>query len=150
MPVPKSRREQTPLTVLIEASTLASYTIRICTNEDKFPKRYRWCLTKDIVSAAVKTSACIARANAVYVNNVESYKLRRAYQQQAIAELAAMESTMNIAFNLFDGLRHTGEEERQKKRVNIASWTSQLIKTKAQLLAWKKSDAEHFKNMANR
>ena len=150
MPVPKSRREQTPLTVLTEASTLASYTIRICTNEDKFPKRHRWCLTKDIVSSAVKASACIARANSVYVNDAESYRLRRTYQQQAIAELAAMESMMNIAFDLFDGLRHTGEEERRKKRVNIASWTSQLIKTKAQLLAWKKSDAEHFKNMANR
>lgn len=151
MPVPKSKRNQTPLEVLTEARTLAIYTIRLCTNEDKFPKRYRWCLSQDIVRASAKVSENCAKANSIFVNDAESYKLRRSYQQEALAELEGLENNMILAFELFDGLRHMDPEDKPKKKVNISSWTSQKIKVKSMLLAWKKSDTEHFKTiMANR
>ena len=124
MAVPKSQRENTPLTVLVEANTLVCYTIKICTDETKFPKRYRWCLTQEIVQSAVNMKANIARANSVYVNDHQSGVLRRTYQQKALADLAALSALMDTAFNFFDGLRHLDKEDGPKKRVNIANWTA--------------------------
>ncbi|MSS82380.1 four helix bundle protein [Acidaminococcus fermentans] len=149
MAVPKSQRESTPLTVLVEANALVCYTIKLCTDESKFPKRYRWCLTQEIVQSAVNMKANIARANSVYVNNHQSGVLRRTYQQKALADLAALSALMDTAFNFFDGLRHLDKEDRPQKRVNIANWTAQLIKVKSLILAWKKADAEKFKFMAD-
>lgn len=147
MAVPKSQREKTPLTVLVEANTLVCYTIRLCTDESKFPKRYRWCLTQEIVQSAVDMKANVARANSVYVNDHQSGVLRRTYQQRALADLAALSALMDTAFNFFDGLRHLDEEDRPQKRVNIANWTAQLIKVKSLVLAWKKADSEKLKAM---
>lgn len=80
MAIPKSKRTTTPLSVLVEADTLACYTILICTDESRFPKRYRWCLTQQIIESAVRAKMHIARANSVYVNDHESATLRRTYQ----------------------------------------------------------------------
>lgn len=83
MAIPKSKRTTTPLSVLVEADTLACYTILICTDESRFPKRYRWCLTQQIIESAVRAKMHIAKANSVYVNDHESATLRRTYQQEA-------------------------------------------------------------------
>lgn len=147
MAIPKSKRTTTPLSVLVEADTLACYTILICTDEKRFPKRYRWCLTKQIIESAVQIKMHIAKANAVYVNDAESTKLRRTYQQEAVADIAALSATMDTAFRLFSGLRHIDTAEKPKKCINIATWTAQLDKVKSLLLAWKKSDTEKYKSM---
>lgn len=133
--------------MLIEANTLVCYTIKLCTDETKFPKRYRWCLTQEIVQNAANMKANIARANSVYVSDCESAILRRTYQQKALADLAALAALMDTAFNLFDGLRYLDKEDRPKKRVNIANWTAQLDKVKSLLLAWKKADTEKEKKL---
>ena len=54
---------------------------------------------------------------------------------------------MDTAFKLFSGLRHIDTTGKPKKRINIATWTSQLDKVKSLLLAWKKSDTEKYKSM---
>lgn len=147
MAIPKSKRSTTPLSVLVEADTLACYTILICTDEKRFPKRYRWCLTQQIIESAIQAKMHIAKANSVYVNDTESAKLRRTYQQEAIADIAALSAAMDTAFRLFSGLRHIDVVEKPKKRINIATWTNQLGKVKSLLLAWKKSDSEKYKSM---
>ena len=146
MSVPKGKRYESDLVVINKANDLTMYTIRICSNEKKFPKRYRWCVTKNIVEAAVKMRENISKANSVHVNDEKSYILRRTYQQMAMAELAAMNVSMNIAFELFDGLKHIPNEKTQE--VNIAYWTQELMETKRLLQAWKKSDAERYKRNA--
>lgn len=147
MAIPKSKRTTTPLSVLVEADTLACYTILICTDERRFPKRYRWCLTQQIIDAAVQAKIYIAKANSVYVNDQESATLRRTYQQKAVADIAALSAAMDTAFKLFSGLRHIDTTSKPKKRINIAMWTAQLDKVKSLLLAWKKSDTEKYKSM---
>lgn len=147
MAVPKSQRTESPLEVLNEARTLAVYTIRLCSDENKIPKRYRWCIANELVNAAIKASGYCAKANAVYVNDVESYKLRRTYQQKALAELEALESNMIIAYELFSGLKQMKTDDKPKGRINVSAWTSQKIKVKDLVLAWKKSDTERFKKM---
>lgn len=150
MSVPKSKRNQSELSVLTEADKLAIYTIRMCANERKFPKRYRWCITQGIVASAISVKKNVSMANAIYITDKESYILRRTYQQKALAELAGMMSDMDIAFRLFDGLKHTAETDKPNMEINISFWTGQALKTKNLLLAWKKSDVEKYKNMANR
>ena len=145
MAIPKSKRTTTPLSVLVEADTIACYTIQICTDERRFPKRYRWCLTQHIIDAAVQAKMHIAKANSVYVNDRNSATLRRTYQQNAIADIAALSAAMDTAFKLFSGLRYIDTSDKQKKCINIATWTAQLDKVKSLLLAWKKSDTEKYK-----
>lgn len=89
----------------------------------------------------------IAKANSVYINDRESATLRRTYQQEAIADIAALSASMDTAFKLFSGLRHIDTMGKPKKRINIATWTAQLDKVKSMLLAWKKSDTEKHKGM---
>lgn len=145
MAIPKSKRTTTPFSVLVEADMLTCYTIQICTDEKRFPKRYRWCLTQQIIESAVRAKMHIANANSVYVNDHESAILRRTYQQEAIADVAALSAAMDTAFKLLSGLRHIDTTGKPKKRINIATWTAQLDKVKSLLLAWKKSDTEKYK-----
>ena len=49
MSVPKSLRSEGKLRVITKANELAAYTIKICSNENCFPKRYRWCLTSKML-----------------------------------------------------------------------------------------------------
>ncbi len=39
---------------MVAAKQLAIYTVKICTNEKNFPKRYRWCITQEIVQTALR------------------------------------------------------------------------------------------------
>lgn len=144
MSVPKSKRQETPLTVLVDAQQLAVYTVLLCSDEKRFPKKYRLSITADIEKQAVNIVAYTSSANAVFVNDKESYKLRRTYQQRAIAEVMGLQARMQVAFKLFSQLKTMGEADK-KKRVNIACWSGQLYKVKSGLLAWKKSDAERYK-----
>ena len=53
---------------------------------------------------------------------------------------------MQVAYKLFPQLKTMGEADK-KKRINIAYWSGQLYKVKTGLLAWKKSDAERYKDL---
>ena len=145
MSVPKSKRNETPLTVLSDAQQLAVYTVLMCSDEQRFPKKYRISFIADMEKQAVNIVSCTSSANAIYVNDTESYMLRRTYQQRAIAEIAGLQARMQIAFALFPQLKRM-KEAGEKKKINIANWSGQLYKVKAGLLAWKKSDAERYKS----
>ena len=145
MSVPKSKRHETPLTVLSDAQQLAIYTVLMCSDEQRFPKKYRLSFIADMEKQAVNIVSYTSSANAVYVNDAESYMLRRTYQQRAIAEIAGLQARMQIAFALFPQLKRM-KEAGEKKKINIANWSGQLYKVKAGLLAWKKSDAERYKS----
>ena len=67
MSVVKSKRGQSELEVITQSRNLASYTIKICSNEKNFPKRYRWCITNNIVNDALNIYSCIQRSNAIFV-----------------------------------------------------------------------------------
>jgi hypothetical protein len=142
MTVPVSKRGNNPLSVLLEADNLVTYTMRICTNEKKFPKRYRWCITSKIIEAAIETAVNVSKADSVYIEDQNSYNLRRDYQRKAVASIDSLLTLMDIAFRAFEGLRsdETGTDE-----INITYWVGQADKVKTLLLAWKKSDKETFK-----
>ena len=68
MSVVASKRGEGKLLVLTKANELAVYTIRICSNERNFPKRYRWCITAKIVDSAMDISNYANMANSVMSN----------------------------------------------------------------------------------
>lgn len=136
MSVVKSKRSEGELTVLVKANKLASYTIHICSNEKKFPKHYRWCVTSKIVEAALDINNNINMANAVYVIDKNDYDLRKKFQTKAIAASYALLSIMDIAYNAF------GIDSK-----TIECWTGLVLEVQNYLRNWKKSDTERYKNI---
>ena len=136
MSVVKSRRGQGQLEVLTKSRELATYTIKICTNEKNFPKRYRWCITNKIVESAVMINADINRANGIYVNNQNDLLLRLEFQNRALAEIGALIANIDIAYNVF------GIEAKRVK-----NWVGLIINVQTLLRGWKKSDLKRYKDI---
>ena len=134
MSVVQSKRGQGELEVLTKARELATYTIKICTNEKSFPKRYRWCITNKIVENAIEINSNIGKANDVYVTDGEDYRLRKEYQNRAISEVGAIIGNIDIAYRVF-GI----DKDRTKH------WVGLIIEVQTLLRAWKKSDIKRFK-----
>ena len=131
MSVVKSKRGVGKMLVVTRSNELAVYTIRICSNEKSFPKRYRWCITNKLVEAALSINNCIVAANSVYVADGDdyAYNLRRQYQTKALAETYALLSMIDIAYRTF-GI----ESDR------VEFWTRLVHEVQALLRNWRKSD----------
>lgn len=135
MSVPKSLRGESKLEVLTKSRELAAYTVKICSNENNFPKRYRWCVTQDIVQCAVDVTKYVAMANSIYVVNDDDYRLRRKYQQEALANVSAMLNLISIARDVFqniDGRR-------------LTYWAEKAMEVQNLIRTWKKSDERNNK-----
>ena len=76
MSVPKSKRSHGRLEALTKARAIKNYTLQVCTNEKNFPKRYRWCITNNIVEETTEICRKIVRANAIRVVNIDDYNRR--------------------------------------------------------------------------
>lgn len=90
MSVVKSKRGENELDVITKSRELAVYTIKICTNEKNFPKRYRWCVTNEIVKSVKIIHSNIRKANEVFVKDDADYILRKDYQNRAISEIGSI------------------------------------------------------------
>lgn len=129
MSVPKSLRKEGELQVLTKSKELTKYTIRICSNEKSFPKKYRWCVTNKIVDDAVDISRYITMANSVFPKTDKDKELRRQYQNQAIAKSYALLSEIDVAYTTF-GI----ESDR------VAYWTKLVLEVQSLLRAWRTSE----------
>lgn len=136
MSVPKSKRSEGQLTVLVKANELATHTIKICSNEKNFPKHYRWCITNKIVDSALDINNYITMANAVFVTDKNDVALRKQFQTKAIAASYALLSMMDIAYRTF------GIESKK-----IEYWTGLVIEVQNYLRNRKKSDAERYNDI---
>lgn len=135
MSVVKSKQTEGKLLVVTKARELAAYTIKICSNEKNFPKRYRWCITAKIVDCAIDVSSSVNAANSIYVNNdnKKDYQLRRQYQTKALAETYALFSMIDIAYSVF------GIESKR-----IEYWTRLVNEVQVLLRNWRKSDYDRY------
>ncbi|MBQ8404480.1 MAG: four helix bundle protein [Clostridia bacterium] len=130
MSVVKSQREETKLTVITKANELTAYTIKICSNEKNFPKRYRWCITSKIVESAISISNDLIRANSIYIQSVDDRTLRSKYQKEALTETYALLNMINIAYQTF------GIDANR-----IKHWTQLVNEVQSLIRSWRKSDA---------
>lgn len=132
MSVEKSKRGEGKLLVITRANELAAYTIKICSNEKNFPKRYRWCISNKLVEAALSINNNIVAANSVYVaDDEQAYNLRRQYQTKALAETYALLSMIDIAYRTF------GVESGR-----VEFWTHLTKEVQALLRNWRKSESK--------
>lgn len=131
MSVVESKREEGELRALTKARELAVYTIRICCNENNFPKRYRWCITNKVVETALLINLYIEKANSVRLKNATEAEIetRRKYQTIAIAETYAMTNLISISRDLF-GLK--GDK--------VEHWTRLVKSVRTLARAWKNSE----------
>ena len=136
MSVPKGKRTEGKLQVLVELQALCAYTIQICKNEKNFPKRDRWILTQHIVKLAVEAYTLARKANAVRVMTMDDYKLRRSYQIQCKSSLEALLGLIDIAYMALglDGQR-------------VEFWTKSVISAEDKLAAWRSGDRKRYKGI---
>ena len=133
MSVPQGKREKGELETLTKARALKNYTMRICTNENNFPKRYRWCITNDIVKEATEICRLIVSANAVRVEQPQDATRRRERQKMAYELTEVLLEDVDTAFAFF----HVPPKR-------IEHWTSQIMEVQKCLNGWMKSDAERY------
>jgi len=132
MSVVKSKQSVGKLVVITKSRDLAEYTLRICSNEKSFPKRYRWCLTSKIVESAMNINNYVNMANSVFVKDDNDYILRKSYQTRALAESYALLSMIDIAYKTY-GL--------ETKRIEY--WTGLINEVQNLLRAWRKAEWEN-------
>lgn len=133
MSVPKSQRNEGEMSVITLAKNLVVYTMRMCSNEAYFPKRYRWCLASKMVEAAVEISNYITKANSVYVKDDADYSLRKSFQTQAIANTYSLLSMIQIAYQAF-GI----------EKMKVEQWTGLTVEVQNKLRNWRKSDSDRY------
>ena len=137
MSVVKSKRKSNkqPLQVITKANNLTTHTIRICSNENNFPKRYRWCITSKIVDAAVEIARNATIANSINADSDrEMYSLRKKYQMVALANTYSLLTLIDIAYNTFslDGDK-------------VDYWIGLVEEVQNLLRNWKRSDEQRYK-----
>ena len=87
MSVLKSQRGESTVQFLGTARELEIYTIKTCA---KFPKRYMFLITKDIVALASAVYNNAKAANSIYVTTADDARLRREYVTKANCTFATM------------------------------------------------------------
>lgn len=135
MSVPETKRSDGKLKVVTKSRELESYTVRICSNEKNFPKRYRWCVTNKIVDAAIEIANCIEMANSVFVKTQRDYALRRNYQLKARAHIFSLLSMIDLGYRTF------GIESNR-----VEFWTSLVCDVRKLLDSWIKSEEDRYKD----
>ena len=129
MSVPVSKRSQSTCLAVCKADELCAYTVKICSNEKNFPKRYRWCLTNKIVDSAANVDRFASAANSIRVTDTVSHQIRRGYQLRSFAESKSLESMVRIAYNTF----HIDDSR-------IEYWAQLIYDVQNLLYAWIKSE----------
>ena len=101
MSVVKSKRTKGKMEVITKAHDLAEHTVRICSNEKNFPKRYRWCITAKVVDSAIDINSNLEKANAIFVKTENDYLMRRGYMMKALAETYSLHNLMRLSYQIF-------------------------------------------------
>lgn len=137
MTVVKSKRSKTKFEVLAKAYQLAALTIRLCSNEKHFPKRYRWVITSKIVDESIDICRYIRKENRHLLDRDQpkEYKRRRKNQIKALGCIDTMLTLMDIAYYTFN------IEEK-----TIENWTGEVASLQTLLESWKKSNENFMKS----
>lgn len=142
MSVLKSRRSESTMQFLETARELEIYTIKQCA---KFPKRFMFLITKDLVALAKAVYNNAKAANSVYPTNAHEVQMRRDYIITANCDLQCLISQLDIA-------REFVKETDGNKPLKSTIWQTwaDLITAEAKLLAnLKASDAKRYKDLLN-
>jgi len=131
----KHENDRTPgkYDVIEAAKELAGYTLRLTSNEQHFPKRYRLSVTNKLQDKAFYIVDCLITAQEIYPNSVLELDRRILYQKEARAACRAMMTLMEIAAEAFHVDAGT-----------LRYWTRQTVGIRNRTTAWIMSDTERF------
>lgn len=134
MSVPKSKRSHGELEVLTKARELKTHTLGLCTNTNNFPKRYRWCITNDIIKEVCELCRLIVRANSIRIDkgDEQDHKRRFLYQKQAYELTEVILEDIDTAYAFF-----------RIPSNSIEYWTSLVMDVQNLLKGWMRSDKKH-------
>jgi len=124
-------RSQGKLEVISKAMDFAAHTIKICDNDNVFPKRHRLSVNADIIKEGKMIAKLISRAN-----TKRSYEKRLELQEQALDLTNDIEIDMEIAYR-------TIRQNFTEKKLNY--WLQLLLEVRSLLKGWIKSDAQEQK-----
>lgn len=105
MSVPKWKRKEGEMAVIVAVRSLCKYTITICKNEKRFPKRNRWIITDRIVCEAIRAAIEADKANDVRVTCWADYKRRRKHQKRALEAVRGLMTLKQIAYETLSSAR---------------------------------------------
>ena len=122
--------------ILQAAKELAGYTLRITSNENNFPKRYRLSVVNKIQDQAVSIIDYLIMAQEIYPVSAKELDQRLLYQKQARAACRSMMTLMEIAADTFNINAGT-----------FANWTRMTRDVRNHTTAWIKSDIKRFEKL---
>ncbi|MEF9974678.1 MAG: hypothetical protein RSG50_11440 [Clostridia bacterium] len=105
MSVPKWKRKEGDMAVIMAVRSLCKYTLTICKNEKRFPKRNRWVITDKIVREAIRAALEADKANDVRVECWADYKRRRKHQKRALEAIRGIITLKQIAYETLPSAR---------------------------------------------
>jgi hypothetical protein len=139
MSVPQGERGETKLAVIDVAENLAVYTIQCVTNENHFPKRYRWCFTKEISDKAIEVDYLLHGANGVYPTTISDRKKRIERITDALVAVGELLALIALAKKAY-GIKLDG----------IAYWLETATYEKTLIQKWKTSEEAMLKDELKR
>ena len=122
--------------VILAAKELAGYTIRLTSNEDHFPKRYRLSVVNKIQDKAMYVVDCLIMANEIYPNSALELDRRLLYQKEARAACRSMMTMMEIAADTF-----------RMDAGTLRHWTAQARDVRNHATAWIETDLKRFSSL---
>lgn len=137
MAVLKQKRNESNLQFLDTARQLEIYTLKHCV---KFPKRYTFLITTEIVRLSQSVYNKVKAANSIFPSGEMEIKMRREFLTQANCDLQCLISQLDVAKEMF------GTEVKSNA---WCGWMD-LIEAEAKLIASvKKRDKERFNKSAS-
>ncbi len=136
----ESKRKTSTMQFLETARDLEIYTIKQCA---KFPKRYMFLITKEIVALATAVYDNVKSANSVFPQTVAELQIRTNFIIAANCKLQCLLSQLDIAREFI----HQNDSNKPLKSTIWQKWVD-LITSEAKLLsALKSSDKARYKNL---
>jgi len=138
MSVPESKRAENKLQVLLDAQSLAAYTLRICKNPKVFTPDFQRLLTEKITNTAIDIFVNLWTANNILMkpgteNFTDNRKERKRLQDEAARNCNNLLALIQIAKPIF---------HLSGKRVRF--WGKNVIKVRNLTRAWQESDIKRF------
>ena len=133
MSVPASLRSESKLEVIIQARSLASYTINITKNQKTFPPEYNNGITNNIIETATNIYMNCWTANNIYVDSIEDMQERLWLQEKACNDCNNLLALIQLAQPIF-----------HLKTKRIKFWGSKTIEVRNKIRKWNESDKKRY------
>ena len=121
--------DNTDLKVIVKAKELATHSLKITSNSNRYPKKYRHSLCDKIQNTSLDIFAILLEANRI--NNTTNRQLRCELITRAIMNCDILLSYIEISMNL-----------ELLNSNSAAYWSKMVSDVKFMAIAWRKSEKQ--------